>query len=254
MHYLYRHIRLDKSEPFYIGIGTKTNVKFKTFTSEYRRAFSKQRKDSKIWNLITSKTNYEVEILFESDDYDFIKKKEIEFISLYGRINTNTGTLSNMTDGGDGSLGKVYNECTINKLKIARIKRGAINNVKLYQYDLTGKFIKEWSSIKEASLYCNVHISTLQKIATKNVNNNYCKGYYWNNVFKNTVEARPYRLAIFAKIKMIDPLTNNTIKIFKSKEEALRFLEKKKAGTHLSKSIKNNRLAYGYKWEEEDYE
>jgi hypothetical protein len=254
MHYLYRHIRLDKNEPFYISIGTKTNVKFKSFNSEYRRAFSKQRKDSKIWNLITSKTNYEVEILLESDDYDFIKQKEIEFISLYGRINTNTGTLSNMTDGGDGSLGKVYNECTINKLKIARIKRGAINNVKLYQYDLTGKFIKEWSSIKEASLYCNVHISTLQKIATKNVNNNYCKGYYWNNVFKNTIEAKPYRLATFAKIKMIDPLTNNIIKIFKSKEEALRFLEKKKAGTHLSKSIKNNRLAYGYKWKEEDYE
>lgn len=32
-HYLYRHIRLDKNEPFYIGIGTKI-VK----TSEYRRA------------------------------------------------------------------------------------------------------------------------------------------------------------------------------------------------------------------------
>jgi hypothetical protein len=25
-HYLYRHIRLDKNEPFYIGIGTKTQL------------------------------------------------------------------------------------------------------------------------------------------------------------------------------------------------------------------------------------
>jgi len=43
MYYLYRHIRLDKDEPFYIGIGTKANVKFKSFNSEYRRAFSKLR-------------------------------------------------------------------------------------------------------------------------------------------------------------------------------------------------------------------
>jgi hypothetical protein len=254
MHYLYRHIRLDKNEPFYIGIGTKTNVKFKTFTSEYRRAFSKQRKDSKIWNIIINKTNYEIEILFESEDYNFIKEKEIEFISLYGRINNNTGTLSNMTDGGDGSLGKVYAQSTINKLKIARNKRGAINKVKVYQYDITGKFIKEWSSIKEASIYCNVHISTLQKIATKNVNNNYCKGYYWNNTFKTNLETKPYRFAIFAKIKMIDPTNNKVIEIFKSKEDALRFLGKKKSGTHITKSIRNNRLAYGYKWEEEHYE
>ena len=27
-YYLYRHIRLDKNEPFYIGIGTKNNAKF----------------------------------------------------------------------------------------------------------------------------------------------------------------------------------------------------------------------------------
>jgi hypothetical protein len=254
MHYLYRHIRLDKNEPFYIGIGTKTNVNFKTFISEYRRAFSKQRKDSKIWNLIVNKTDYEVEILFESDDYNFIKQKEIEFISLYGRINNNTGILSNMTNGGDGTLGKVYDQFLINKLKIARSKRGAINKVKVYQYDLIGKFIKEWSSIKEASLYCNVHISTLQKIATKNVNNNYCKGYYWNNIFKTNIETKLYRLATFGKIKMIDPLNNKVIQIFKSKEEALRFLGKKKSGTHINKSIKNNRLAYGYRWEEEYYE
>lgn len=250
MYYLYRHIRLDKNEPFYIGIGTKRKNFSKTYKSEYYRAFSKQRKDSKIWNLISSKTDYEVEILFESDDYEFIKAKEKEFIKLYGRIDLKTGSLANMTGGGDGSLGKVYNQSTINKLKIARNKRGAINKVKIYQYDITGKFIKEWPSIKESSIYCNVHISTLQKIAIKNVNNNYCKGYYWSNTFKANIETKPYRLATFAKIKMIDPLTNKVIQIFKSKEEALRFLGKKKSGTHITKSIKNNRLAYGYKWEE----
>ena len=45
-YYLYRHIRLDKNEPFYIGIGTKVNKKsFLKVTSEYVRAYSKTRRN-----------------------------------------------------------------------------------------------------------------------------------------------------------------------------------------------------------------
>ena len=75
-YYLYRHIRLDKNEPFYIGIGTKRqskakirlNRQIKSHNWIYERAYSKIRKSSKIWNLIISKTPYEVEILYESND------------------------------------------------------------------------------------------------------------------------------------------------------------------------------------------
>jgi hypothetical protein len=105
--YLYRHIRLDKNEPFYVGIGSKSNRKHPHHKSEYRRAYETNRKESIIWNIITSKTEHRVEILYESDDYEFIKQKEIEFICLYGRLNKNTGCLANMTDGGDGFIGYV---------------------------------------------------------------------------------------------------------------------------------------------------
>ena len=114
-HYLYRHIRLDKNEPFYIGIGTKQPRIHNSVNSEYRRAYETNRKESYIWNNIVNKTVYEVEILFESDNYDFIKEKEIEFISLYGRINSNTGILSNMTDGGDGTVGIIKSKEQIEK-------------------------------------------------------------------------------------------------------------------------------------------
>lgn len=117
-HYLYRHIRLDKNEPFYIGIGTKQPRIHNSIKSEYRRAYETNRKESYIWNKIVSKTSYEIEILFESDDYEFIKQKEIEFISLYGRINNGTGILSNMTDGGDGFIGYVPSKEKIAKHKI----------------------------------------------------------------------------------------------------------------------------------------
>lgn len=93
MAFVYRHIRLDKNEPFYIGIGFgKTNY----------RAYQKTKtKRSVFWQNIVSKTEYRVEILFENVSKEFAMKKEIEFISLYGRKDLGTGTLVNMTIGGE---------------------------------------------------------------------------------------------------------------------------------------------------------
>lgn len=250
-YYLYRHIRLDKNEPFYIGIGTKKDGSLKTYETEYKRAFSKQRKDSKIWKLVSSKTNYKVEILYESNDYEVIKQKEIEFIKLYGRIDLGTGTLANMTDGGDGTLGRKFSEETINKLKISRKKRGRyIYTNKIYQYDLNGNFIQEWESITCASIYIKVHKSRLSRVVKRNENNNFCKDYYWTNFLATNIEPKKYRNDFWGKVEMIDPSTNKVIQNFSSKEEALRFLGKQKSGTHIKNAIRNNSTAYGYKWKE----
>lgn len=107
IHYLYRHIRLDTNEVFYVGIGTKLSNK--TFKSSYNRAFSKSGR-SKHWNNITNKVDYKIEILLESDNYSFILRKEIEFIALYGRRDLGKGTLINLTDGGEGTPGVVINK------------------------------------------------------------------------------------------------------------------------------------------------
>ena len=108
-YYLYRHIRLDKNEPFYIGIGTKCLNYGHTYKRIYSRAHTSSSRNS-IWKRIAVKVEYEIEILMESDDYEFIKQKEIEFIALYGRLHINTGILSNLTCGGDASLGKPQTE------------------------------------------------------------------------------------------------------------------------------------------------
>ena len=100
MAYVYRHIRLDENIPFYIGIGTD---------SKYTRANSNKSR-SKYWKNIVSKTDYEVEILFDDIDLDFAREKEREFISIHGRSDINKGTLCNLTDGGEGCLGLVHTE------------------------------------------------------------------------------------------------------------------------------------------------
>lgn len=101
MYYLYRHIRLDKNEPFYIGIGTIQVIDSKYYY--YSRAKDKSNRNI-IWNRIVAKTKYKIDIIIESDDYGFIKQKEIEFVKLYGRIDLETGSLANLTDGGEGCL------------------------------------------------------------------------------------------------------------------------------------------------------
>jgi len=112
MAYVYRHVRLDKNEPFYIGIGN----------NEYRAYSTKNR--NRHWKSIASKTEYRVDILFEDIDYEHAKEKEVEFIALYGRSDLMKGTLCNKTDGGDGCLGLVHS-------KEAREKMGAPNRGKV---------------------------------------------------------------------------------------------------------------------------
>ena len=104
MAYLYRHIRLDKNEPFYIGIGSDSN---------YNRAYEiKKDRRNIVWSRIASKSKIEVEIMLDGLSWDNACEKEIEFIKLYGRIDNGNGILSNLTDGGDGTIGLIVSEKT----------------------------------------------------------------------------------------------------------------------------------------------
>ena len=174
--YLYRHIRLDKNEPFYIGIGFSHNK----YAREglYRSKTKKGR--NKIWKDIVNKSNYEIEILLEDLQLDKLMEKEIEFIKLYGRIDQKTGTLANMTNGGQGTLGSKHNlgkkhsdetkakisknrkgliisEETKKKLSIANLKRYSPYHeglkCKIIEYDMNMNYVKEHESIRNTKNY-----------------------------------------------------------------------------------------------------
>lgn len=112
MAYLYRHIRLDKNVPFYIGIGSDNNGLYTRANSRHSR--------SKYWRNISQK-GYEVEILMDGLTWEQACEKEKEFIALYGRLDLG-GLLVNMTDGGDGALGFKHTDAA--KIKISESSKG----------------------------------------------------------------------------------------------------------------------------------
>lgn len=173
-YYLYRHIRLDKNEPFYIGVGTinPNNYHSKYASSIYKRAYQKTKRGN-IWHKIVNKTSYEVEIVLESDDYNFILKKETEFIALYGRINTNIGVLSNLTDGGEYNLRKIITD--EHRKKISLGNKGKIRTQQ--QKDAHSLFMKGRKVSKEtkeklskAGMGRKLTLSHIEKIKISNRN------------------------------------------------------------------------------------
>lgn len=256
-HYLYRHVRLDLEEVFYIGVGTKCHRWNPTsIFADYKRAFcSKYR--NRIWKGIVSKTEYRVEILLESDNYDFILEKEKEFISLYGRKDLGTGTLANLTDGGDGMInlirtkehnqkiseahkGKACSEKARNYWKYNNpSKRGKENTQSkpLYQYDLEGNFIKKWDCGSDAKRKYGTMITIKRKT---------CYNFQWFTEYKGEqIKARKRREGggHFKKIVLID----------KDKNELLCFSIIKNASIELNvpvasiqHALKTGGSAYGY--------
>jgi hypothetical protein len=109
---VYRHIRLDTNQPFYIGIGK----------SIVRSVSTRNR--NKHWNNIVSTSEYKVEILLNDISWEEAIIKEIEFIKLYGRKDLGKGNLCNFTDGGQGSVGY--------KLSIESKEKISKNNAKYW--------------------------------------------------------------------------------------------------------------------------
>jgi hypothetical protein len=146
MAYVYRHIRIDKNEPFYIGIG-KDNT--------YKRAFqSSKTKRSDFWHNIASK-GYEVEILMDNLTWEQACEKEKEFISIYGRRDLGQGTLVNLTNGGDGVI-------ELSKESIESIRK-KLTGLKQSEYTKN----KRKESLK--NVYKNEDLRNLKKIQSSNV-------------------------------------------------------------------------------------
>lgn len=94
---VYKHSKLN-GEIFYIGISTGI-----------KRPYSHLNRN-KFWHNITNKYKYDINILFNNISYSEAIEIEKYLITYYGRVDKGTGSLINMTDGGEGVVGNIVSE------------------------------------------------------------------------------------------------------------------------------------------------
>lgn len=232
--YLYRHIRLDKNVPFYVGIGRKTNSFFKTQKSEYKRAFSNNQRNF-LWKRIVNITDFQVEIIYESNCELEIKKKEKEFIEIYGRKDLKTGTLCNFTNGGDGRLGATTESLKTNiELLKKRIGKNHPNSKKVFQYDLNGNFVKKHDCISDAMRIINDTTTSGIIGVCKKKYHTYKKFRWFYEYQGKKIDPLPndfyFKIRVDARVNMrkkvaqINKTTGEIIKIFESTKDIERQL------------------------------
>lgn len=173
IYYLYRHIRDDKNEVFYVGVGT-VNSKGNTLKKCFDRAFSFH-KNNPIWARVKKKTTVTVEILLVSTSSSFIDEKEKEFIKIYGK-KRDGGTLANICDGGrvsrrglKHSIESKSNISQKNKKAWENKYREEAKGVFVYSQD--GDFIKMFNSIRDCAEELKMTRQIIQLCLNHQINN-----------------------------------------------------------------------------------
>ena len=145
--YLYTHTRLDTNEVFYVGIGTQDN---------YIRA-SRSHNRTNYWNNVVKRCGWKVDILYDNLSWEDACKKEKELIAFYGRIDLGTGTLVNLTDGGEGTLGHKHTEETKEKMSKTRKGRKYSEEHKLKtKNSMIGKNCKKIINTQTGKIYNSI--------------------------------------------------------------------------------------------------
>lgn len=176
-YFVYKHVRLDTSEVFYIGIGKiRISDDATTWKMKHYRAFSKQGRNP-IWKRIVAKTEYEVEVIHD----DLSKKEAIEhemcLINDIGRRCDSSGVLSNISIGGETVKDEMIT--VLNDKKCSRI---------VYQYSIEGHFIKEWPSTNQIKRDLGYDNSVLRKaIKGKTKSPNISYGFQWFEEYRGEI-------------------------------------------------------------------
>ena len=138
---VYFHINKVTGVVFYVGIGNS------------KRPYSK-RSRSDFWKNIVTKYGYIVEIIHENLSFEIACQLEIEYISKFGRLDNNTGTLVNMTDGGEGSNGYKHSDEVKDKIKEFWAERRGFHilDMDIYNRNYNREYAKKYRENEEVKL------------------------------------------------------------------------------------------------------
>ena len=222
-YFIYRYVRHDKNVPFYIGMGTRqdlSHVGSNNYSSRslYYRAFSKDRNRTCLG--IMDKTSYDVEIIYETTDLKHAEEKEKEFISMYGFVYDNTGTLTNLTKGGVSF--KTTDEYVKNHHFACKRKGAKFSGKpkKMYMYDRDGSFIEEFESINGFYKKYNYGAKSIGYLGDAIKNNISYKGYYFSLQKYDVLDISKYKWMGVYKSPILKYKGNAIICAYESKQEA----------------------------------
>ena len=193
---LYQHTK-PNGEIFYIGIGKCE-----------KRAYNKFNRN-RHWKNIVNKYGYVVEVLYNNLTIKEAKQLEVYLIKYYGRKDLKTGILCNMTDGGEGTYGRITSKesntkrsesmkgrmfSEEHKLKLSLVRKGTFlseeTKLKMSKSSKRSKKIiniktnEIYSSLREVCTKFNLIYSTtaskLQNIYPNTTNFKYLENEYYN--------------------------------------------------------------------------
>lgn len=221
-YYIYRHIRPDTNEIFYIGKGNIT-------TKGHGIRHLEKHGRNKFWKSIVAKNNgnYLSEIIFYCETEEEVNAKEIEYIAFYGRRNLKKGTLCNLTDGADGSTGIMVTDATKKKLsdtfsgeghpnfgkklseETCRRKSESLKNSPL---NLRGKKLPEWwkDRIRQTKIGDQNPMFGKQSPRARKIIDT-STGVTYNSI-KEAAEATPYQFQYISAMLRGDKKNKTTLK------------------------------------------
>lgn len=178
--------------PIYIGCGK--NKRSHTHLKDCNKLSTRNKIIyfyNKLRNLLNENIEIEIKILKSNLSFTDSRLFEEILIELCGRRIYNTGTLYNITTGGEGATGYKMTDTQKNKLRKINLIRCNTpeykewfmkniykdNRISIAQYSVEGNFIKTWNSITEACNFYNTEISNLHT-ALSDINKT-AKGYRW---------------------------------------------------------------------------
>jgi hypothetical protein len=177
---IYKHIRPDTNDVFYVGIGKKLNRAYNIYNR------------NKNWKNIVNKNKgvFLVEILYSNITWEEACQKEKEYIKKYGRSDLGLGTLCNLTDGGEGIMNLKHSLKTKIKISVAtknRFKQKAHcrkggtfinrNSRRVVLINLKTYIIYKFNTLVEAALFLNTSSSRVRRacVVSKSINDYYLK-------------------------------------------------------------------------------
>lgn len=229
IYYLYLLINSIDNKPIYVGKGKGKRVKSHVNLSIKNLHYNKllQRGIKKI---LKNDGHIIEKIIEQSNNENYIFKKEIEFIKLYGRRDKKTGCLYNLTDGGVSTSGYIVTDKTKNKLSNNKSRKKVVHIPTNTTYN----------SVREASIAHNIKYKVLCEQLRQNLIKCEFRYAWQKNVIRKYIN---YKSIIHIESgKIFDTIKNAALffgipeyylgyKLRKGKSKDFRYADKNKTTT-----------------------